>query len=78
MPAAGPSFYARVYHPAFNIDAEDAKDAVDRFDRHIKAVGRGVQDLRSVFGRVREARVGRCFPREVDANLIATQRGVQG
>lgn len=58
MPAAGPSFYARVFHPAFNLDAEDAEDAVDRFDAHTRAVGMGVQGLRNIFGRVREARVG--------------------
>ncbi|KAJ7741445.1 hypothetical protein DFH07DRAFT_926149 [Mycena maculata] len=57
MPAAGPSFYARVFHPDFNVDAEDAGAAVDRFDTHTRAVGKGVQGLRNIFGRVREARV---------------------
>ncbi|KAJ6595683.1 hypothetical protein DFH09DRAFT_1135316 [Mycena vulgaris] len=57
MPAAGPSFYARVFHPDFNVDAEDAGDAVDRFDTHTRAIGKGVQGLRNIFGRVREARV---------------------
>ncbi|KAF9467849.1 hypothetical protein BDZ94DRAFT_1155100 [Collybia nuda] len=56
MPAAGPAFYARVFHPAFNVDAEDAEDVVDRFATHTKAVGKGVQGLRNIFGRVREAR----------------------
>jgi sorting nexin-9/18/33 len=59
MPAAGPAFYAHVFHPAFNIDREDAEDALDRFDTHIKAVGRGVQGIRNIFGRTREARVGK-------------------
>ncbi|KAF9075057.1 hypothetical protein BDP27DRAFT_1358822 [Rhodocollybia butyracea] len=27
---AGPSFYAQVFHPAFNLDIEDAKEAVER------------------------------------------------
>jgi sorting nexin-9/18/33 len=58
LPPAGPAFYARVYHPEFNVDHEDAAHAVDRFEAHTKAVGRGVQDLRGVFGRMREARVG--------------------
>jgi sorting nexin-9/18/33 len=58
LPSAGPSFYARVFHPAFNLDAEDAADAVDRFDSHTRAVGKGVQGLRNIFGRVRESRVG--------------------
>lgn len=57
MPPAGPAFYAHVFHPAYNLDAEDAGDAVDRFDGHTRAVGKGVQGLRSTFGRVREARV---------------------
>ncbi|KAF8960308.1 hypothetical protein BDZ97DRAFT_1665982 [Flammula alnicola] len=56
-PAAGPAFYARVYHPAFNVDLEDAEDAIDSFRTHARAVGKGVQGLRSVFGRVREARI---------------------
>jgi hypothetical protein len=34
MPPAGPPLYSRVFHPAFNLDAEDASDAVDRFDNH--------------------------------------------
>ncbi|KAJ6588777.1 PX-domain-containing protein [Mycena capillaripes] len=57
MPAAGPSFYARVFHPDFNVDAEDAAEAVDRFDTHTRAIGKGVQGLRNIFGRVRDARV---------------------
>ncbi|KAJ3516486.1 hypothetical protein NLJ89_g1092 [Agrocybe chaxingu] len=56
-PAAGPAFYARVYHPAFNVDLEDADDAIYSFQTHARAVGKGVQGLRSVFGRVREARI---------------------
>ncbi|KAF9568707.1 hypothetical protein CPC08DRAFT_679040 [Agrocybe pediades] len=56
-PAAGASFYARIYHPAFNVDVEEAEDAVKSFQAHTRAVGKGVQGLRSVFGRIREARV---------------------
>ncbi|KZT25671.1 PX-domain-containing protein [Neolentinus lepideus HHB14362 ss-1] len=56
LPPAGPSFYAHVFHPAFNLDAEDAADAVERFDAHTRSVGKGVQSLRNIFGRVREAR----------------------
>lgn len=58
LPPAGPSFYAQVFHPAFNVDAEDATDAVDRFDNHTRAIGKGVQGLRNIFRRVREARTG--------------------
>ncbi|KAF7318958.1 SH3 and PX-domain-containing 3 [Mycena chlorophos] len=57
MPAAGPSFYARVFHPDFNVDADEAGEAVERFDTHTRAVGKGVQGLRNIFGRVREARI---------------------
>ncbi|KAF7316396.1 SH3 and PX-domain-containing 3 [Mycena indigotica] len=57
MPAAGPSFYARVFHPDFNVDADEASDAVERFDTHTRAVGKGVQGLRNIFGRVRDARI---------------------
>jgi sorting nexin-9/18/33 len=58
IPPAGASFYSQVFHPAFNLDAEDAEDAVDRFDNHTRAVGKGVQGLRNIFSRIREARVG--------------------
>ncbi|KAJ3790418.1 hypothetical protein GGU10DRAFT_170906 [Lentinula aff. detonsa] len=54
---AGPSFYAQVFHPAFNLDLEDAEEAVERFATHTRAVGKGVQGLRSIFGRAREARL---------------------
>jgi sorting nexin-9/18/33 len=62
LPPAGPSFYARVYHPAFNLDSEDAAEAVDRFETHTRALGKGVQGLRSIFTRVREARLGGYLP----------------
>lgn len=58
LPPKGPSFYAQVYHPAFNVDAEDAEEALDRFVGHTHAVGKGVQTLRAVFSKIREARVG--------------------
>ena len=59
LPPKGPSFFANVYHPAFNVDAEDASEAIDRFVSHTKAVGKGVQGLRNIFGQVREARIGK-------------------
>lgn len=58
LPPKGPSFYAQIYHPAFNVDADDASDAIDRFVGHAKAVSKGVQGLRNIFGGVREARIG--------------------
>ena len=56
LPPAGPAFYARVFHPAFNVDAEEARQAVERFDVHTRAVKRGVQGLRGVWGKWRGAR----------------------
>ncbi|KAF8870696.1 hypothetical protein CPB84DRAFT_1818323 [Gymnopilus junonius] len=56
-PAAGPAFYARVYHPAFNVDLEDAEETISAFQTYTRAVGKSVQGLRSVFSRVREARI---------------------
>ncbi|VDC02799.1 unnamed protein product [Peniophora sp. CBMAI 1063] len=56
LPPAGPTFYANVFHPEFNVDADEAGDVVYRFEAHIKAVGKGVQGLRSVFGQTRQAR----------------------
>jgi sorting nexin-9/18/33 len=55
---SGPSFYAHVFHPAFNLDVEDAEEAVDRFNAHTRVVGKGVQALRNIFGTIREARAG--------------------
>ncbi|KIJ61647.1 hypothetical protein HYDPIDRAFT_31245, partial [Hydnomerulius pinastri MD-312] len=57
MSAAGPSFFAHVFHPAFNVDVREASETVERFDSHVRAVGKGVQGMRSTFGRVREARL---------------------
>ena len=45
-------------HPDFNFDAEEATEAVNRFDVHTKAVDTGVQGLRNVFPQIRQARVG--------------------
>ena len=59
MCAAGPSFFAHVFHPAFNFDIQDASETIERFDNHVRAVGKGVQGLRNTFNRVREARIGR-------------------
>jgi sorting nexin-9/18/33 len=58
MPLTGPSFYAHVFHPAFNLDPGETVETVERFDVHTQAVGKGVQGLRNVFGRIRDARVG--------------------
>ncbi|KAG1870008.1 hypothetical protein F4604DRAFT_1773130 [Suillus subluteus] len=57
MPAAGPSFFAHVFHPAFNVDVDDATEVIDRFSRHVLAVDKGTQNLRNIFGRIREVRL---------------------
>ncbi|KAF7986303.1 hypothetical protein HWV62_35256 [Athelia sp. TMB] len=57
LPPAGPAFFSQVYHPAFNVDADEASETLDRFGSHTRAIGKGVQGLRNIFGRVREARV---------------------
>ncbi|KAI0066806.1 hypothetical protein BV25DRAFT_1819910 [Artomyces pyxidatus] len=57
LPPAGPSFYANVYHPDFNFDAEEAVETIDRFEAHTKSVGAGVQGLRNNFGQIRQARI---------------------
>ncbi|KIJ09769.1 hypothetical protein PAXINDRAFT_172368 [Paxillus involutus ATCC 200175] len=57
MRAAGPSFFAHVFHPAFNVDVLEASETIERFDNHLRAVGKGVQGLRGTFSRVREARM---------------------
>jgi sorting nexin-9/18/33 len=54
-----------VFHPDFNFDAEEATEAVNRFDVHTKAVDTGVQGLRNVFSQIRQARVGEKQPRIV-------------
>ncbi|KAF8521008.1 hypothetical protein JB92DRAFT_2807841 [Gautieria morchelliformis] len=56
-PPAGGAFYSRVYHPAFNLDAEDAVETVDRFQNHVKAVDKSVQSLRGIFQKVRDTRL---------------------
>ncbi|KAG8960054.1 hypothetical protein FRC05_007128 [Tulasnella sp. 425] len=57
-PSLGPAFCAHVYHQDFNFDSEEAEETVDRFENHPVGVGRGVQGVRGVFGRLREAHVG--------------------
>lgn len=47
-----------MYHPAFNLDAEDATEAVNRFERHLKAMDGSVEGVRSIFEKVRNARLG--------------------
>ncbi|THH21169.1 hypothetical protein EW146_g355 [Bondarzewia mesenterica] len=57
LPPAGPIFFANVFHPAYNLDADEAVEVVDKFETHTMAVGAGVQDMRSIFGQIRQARV---------------------
>lgn len=57
-PETDPYTFRSIYHPAFNLDLEDASDVIERFENHVGAVGRGVQGLRELWGRVREAERG--------------------
>jgi hypothetical protein len=58
------------------MDAEEATETVDRFDNHIRAVGKGIQGLRNIFGQVREARVGESSSTRISVVLMtyATQQ----
>lgn len=58
LPPVGPSFYAHVFHPAYNLDTEELAETANRFANHTRAVGKGVQGLRNIFSQVRQARVG--------------------
>ncbi|KAG8689451.1 hypothetical protein FRC08_010942 [Ceratobasidium sp. 394] len=55
MPA-GPLFYAHVFHPEFNLDADDCLEVVNRFERHVRQVDARIDGLRTVMGQFREAR----------------------
>lgn len=57
-PPAGAGFYARVYHPMFNFDMEEVVQTVERFDRHVKAVDKSVQNMRSIYETLRSSRLG--------------------
>lgn len=59
-PPAGAKFYARVFHPMFNLDMEEATQMVDRFERHVKAVDKGIQNMRSIYEKLRNSRLGMC------------------
>lgn len=50
-----------MFHPPFNIDAEDCAATGERFANHARAVDKGVQQLRDVFGRVRATRNGQLY-----------------
>jgi sorting nexin-9/18/33 len=58
MPAAGPSFFAHILHPTFNVDVDDATEVIDRFSHHTLAVSKGTQRLRDIFGGIHEVRLG--------------------
>lgn len=80
MRAAGPSFFAHVFHPAFNFDIQDASETIEKFDNHVRAVGKGVQGLRNTFSRVREARIGKRphFFKYSSVTNIVVYRDVKG
>ncbi|SCZ93869.1 BZ3500_MvSof-1268-A1-R1_Chr6-3g08936 [Microbotryum saponariae] len=53
----GPSFFSRVYHPEYNIDIDEARETIERFELHAKAVelGNGVKEVEVGLGNYREA-----------------------
>ncbi|KAF8597785.1 hypothetical protein BDV93DRAFT_479145 [Ceratobasidium sp. AG-I] len=53
---AGPVFYAHVFHPEFNLDADDCLEVVNRFERHVRGVDTRIDVLRAVMGQFRETR----------------------
>lgn len=76
VPSAGPSFFGRIFHPAFNVDLDDAEDTINTFETHARAVGKSVQSLRSVFGKAREARIGKfvsCQPSLIRQSEIPSE-----
>ncbi|KAH7917365.1 hypothetical protein BV22DRAFT_1135473 [Leucogyrophana mollusca] len=52
MLVAGPSFFAHVLHPAFNIDVDEAMESADWFNNYTWGVRKSVHGLRSAFGWV--------------------------
>ncbi|KDE07079.1 hypothetical protein MVLG_02652 [Microbotryum lychnidis-dioicae p1A1 Lamole] len=56
----GPSFFSRVYHPEYNIDIDEAREMIERFELHAKAVelGNGVKEVEVLLGNYREAVFG--------------------
>lgn len=52
------TFEISIFHPAYNLDLEDASSAIDKFSSHVSAVGRGVQHLRDVLAKTRESERG--------------------
>ncbi|KAJ3479079.1 hypothetical protein NLI96_g9314 [Meripilus lineatus] len=49
MPPAGPAFYAHVYHPAFNLDTDDAEDSVDRLTKAMQKTTEVLQSVADIY-----------------------------
>ncbi|CAE6478129.1 unnamed protein product [Rhizoctonia solani] len=65
---AGPAFYASVFHPEFNLDADDT---TDEFEHHLKVFDERIGVLRGVMGGFREARnVVACAQRELSLGFL--------
>jgi hypothetical protein len=47
-----------VFHPDFNFEFDDAHAASDRFEGHVRSVDRGVDGIRTMWMRLREASKG--------------------
>jgi hypothetical protein len=58
---------------------EEAEETVERFSTHTRAVSKGVQDLRNVFGQIRQARIGQSLWTSLcPFRLCGYPRNVQG
>jgi hypothetical protein len=47
-----------VFHPDFNFEFDDAHAASERFEGHVRSVDRGVDGIRTMWMRLREASKG--------------------
>ncbi|CAE7207935.1 unnamed protein product [Rhizoctonia solani] len=71
---AGPAFYASVFHPNFNLDAEECSATIDRFEHHVKIFDERVGMLRGVMGGFREVRNDASHASTMYAPLVDTHK----
>jgi len=50
------------FHSDFNVDIEEASMAVDNFEKHLKSISRGIQDIRDIWPKQRQAMKGFHIP----------------
>jgi hypothetical protein len=82
LPPAGPSFYANVFHHAFNLDAEEAKEAVEVRHTHQGCREKRAGITKHIWPHSRgEARGGKLVILSLKSCIIDTfrpNRNVQG